>query len=623
MIIRRMTASFGQLENRTLELEEGLNVITSPNESGKSTWCAFIRAMLYGVDSSERSRAGYLPDKQRYAPWSGRPMEGTMEISHRGKDITLSRSTRVPNAPMREFAAVYSGTGEPVPELSGADAGQILCGVSRDVFFRSAFIAQGEVAVSGTAELERRIASVVSTGDENMSYSEADERLRSWQRKRRFNKRGAIPELEQEIQVSQQNLSKISDVSENIASARRELEANESISRQLDSRLKRLRLSERSTALEGVESARAQTRGLEEALAGAMAQEAKLESAVHIGPFSGMTPEQAAETAALAAQKAEDLGTEAARRGQYVGTLFLALAAIAFAFMGGLWLIAAAVAVIAGLALYVIALRIKSRAAEAAMQQSRIFDSFDAEGEAGLYAAADAHAHVYEQWHAASRARQRVSADLQAARSARDEVESALVSESQSSELARLHRETERVTEAKARLRSRIAQLEGLSAAMGDANEIEDDLRAKSERIAVLEEQYAALELALDVLKKADSQMQRRFSPELGRRAASYLSRLTDGRYDELSLDRDFAVMTHISGDVLQRPALYMSAGASDLMYIALRLAIIDLTLPSDEPCPVVLDDALVNLDPERRERVLELLEELAEKRQIILFTCY
>ena len=69
MIIKRMTASFGCLEGRTLELHEGLNVIAAPNESGKSTWCAFIRAMLYGVDSSERARAGHLPDKARYAPW--------------------------------------------------------------------------------------------------------------------------------------------------------------------------------------------------------------------------------------------------------------------------------------------------------------------------------------------------------------------------------------------------------------------------------------------------------------------------------------------------------------------------------------------------------------------------
>ena len=78
MKINKLTASFGKLENESLSFHSGLNVIYAPNESGKSTWCAFIRAMLYGVDSAERARAGYLPDKLRYAPWSGAPMEGTM-----------------------------------------------------------------------------------------------------------------------------------------------------------------------------------------------------------------------------------------------------------------------------------------------------------------------------------------------------------------------------------------------------------------------------------------------------------------------------------------------------------------------------------------------------------------
>ena len=51
MKIRKMRATFGKLQNDTLSFHDGLNVIFAPNESGKSTWCAFISAMLYGIDS--------------------------------------------------------------------------------------------------------------------------------------------------------------------------------------------------------------------------------------------------------------------------------------------------------------------------------------------------------------------------------------------------------------------------------------------------------------------------------------------------------------------------------------------------------------------------------------------
>ena len=65
-----MTATFGQLDNRTLRLEPGMNWIVAPNEWGKSTWCAFLVAMFYGIDTRERSGKDTLADKERFAPWS-------------------------------------------------------------------------------------------------------------------------------------------------------------------------------------------------------------------------------------------------------------------------------------------------------------------------------------------------------------------------------------------------------------------------------------------------------------------------------------------------------------------------------------------------------------------------
>ena len=209
MKIRKLTASFGKLEHESLSFHEGLNVIYAPNESGKSTWCAFIQAMLYGVDSTQRAKAGFLPDKLRYAPWSGAPMEGTMELTADRCDITITRSSRAKNAPMRDFTATYTGTSTPVEGLNEANAGEMLTGVTRDVFRRTAFIGQGTVAVTGSPELEKRIAAIVSTGEEQTSYSEADERLRAWQRKRRFNRRGQLPELEGKMDEVQRRLDEI------------------------------------------------------------------------------------------------------------------------------------------------------------------------------------------------------------------------------------------------------------------------------------------------------------------------------------------------------------------------------------------------------------------------------
>ena len=157
-----MSATFGRLQGPTLELKPGLNIVQAPNEAGKSTWCAFLTAMFYGINSRERDKAGFIAEKNRYAPWSGASMSGRLDCRSGSDELTLTRTTRRQTAPLAEFQACYAGTGDPVPGLTGQTCGETLLGVSREVFERSAFIRQSGLAITQDAGLERRIASLIS-----------------------------------------------------------------------------------------------------------------------------------------------------------------------------------------------------------------------------------------------------------------------------------------------------------------------------------------------------------------------------------------------------------------------------------------------------------------------------
>ena len=89
MRIYKMIATFGKLEHAVLELEPGLNILHAPNEWGKTTWCAFLSAMLYGLDTRAKSTKDRLADKERYLPWSGIPMSGRIDLNWQGRDITI------------------------------------------------------------------------------------------------------------------------------------------------------------------------------------------------------------------------------------------------------------------------------------------------------------------------------------------------------------------------------------------------------------------------------------------------------------------------------------------------------------------------------------------------------
>lgn len=196
MDILRLSATFGRLEQRELTLSPGLNVLYAPNESGKSTWGAFIRTMLYGLSTRER---GPLADKNRFAPWSGADMQGRMDVSAAEGDYTLLRQTKRAASPMGEFSCTYTGTATPVAGVTAQNAGEVLLGVPREVFERSAFIGQNALAVEQDAELERRIAALITTGEEDTSYSQSYERLKKQLNRRKHNKTGLIPALEREI----------------------------------------------------------------------------------------------------------------------------------------------------------------------------------------------------------------------------------------------------------------------------------------------------------------------------------------------------------------------------------------------------------------------------------------
>ena len=195
MKILKMRATFGKLQSAELALGEGLNVIEAPNEGGKSTWSAFLRAMLYGINTKERDRQGYLAEKNRYQPWSGAAMEGSVELLWQGRSVTLRRGPKG-STPFGRFEAVYTGTAELVPGLTGDNAGETLTGVPREVFERSAFVGQGGAAIDGAPALEARIAALASSGEEDVSYSQVERRLRDWLNRRKHNKTGLIPRLE-------------------------------------------------------------------------------------------------------------------------------------------------------------------------------------------------------------------------------------------------------------------------------------------------------------------------------------------------------------------------------------------------------------------------------------------
>ncbi len=228
MKILSMTATFGKLLGQALTFQEELNVIHAPNEWGKSTWCAFLVAMLYGVDTKERTTKDALAVKEQYKPWSGAEMSGRMDIAWNGKAITLERSSKG-RVPMGQFRAYETETGIPVSELTADNCGQTLLGVEKSVFQRAGFLRLNDMPVTQDDALRRRLNALVTTGDESGAADDLMQKLKDLKNRCRHNKTGELPKaetLKAELESKLSQLENLKDQSARIEARQVQVKEN-------------------------------------------------------------------------------------------------------------------------------------------------------------------------------------------------------------------------------------------------------------------------------------------------------------------------------------------------------------------------------------------------------------
>ena len=695
MRIYSMTATFGKLEHQTLTLKPGLNVIHAPNEWGKSTWCAFLLAMLYGLDTRSKTTRTGLPEKERYAPWSGSPMSGRMELSWNGRDITIERTTKG-RVPMGAFRAYETHSGMEVPELNESNCGQLLLGVERSVFQRAGFVRQAELPVTQDDALRRRLNALVTTGDESGDASRLEKSLRELKNRCRYNRSGLLPQAQQQCADLQATLAELAELQARQEMYAGRLEENAARQEELlnhtvalayarakadeervaqaaqNYRLAEKRLEDLEQecadlpASEEIEEKQAQLDNLRRQ----MEEFREFQQNLPLPPelpwvpecFLGLTPEQAAEQAESDARDSGERSSHWWLLG--AGGIFFAGAG-ALLWLG--WPIPGVLCAAAGLGAVILAGVLALRQQK---RKKQLCHRYGTDSPASWKAMASDYALAMEEHHLGQerylQGQEELAARLETmkqqyrevcgeesleqcdeiltgCRRARQELENARMdahrcgeeyetlkamarpaepparedrcteSAAETAELLQQLREEERL------LRGKSGECRGRMQALGDRQTLEKQLEQTQTRIRELERYDAALALAQQTLTEATGELQRRFAPRISRGAQNYLSRLTLGRYDRLNLSADLTLRSGSRQEEVLRDARWRSDGTADQLYLALRLSVAQELTPG---VPLILDDALVRFDEERMKAAMEVLQEMAQSRQVILFTC-
>ncbi len=691
MRIIKAEAYFGTLNHAKMSFDEGLTVRSMPNEAGKSTWCAFIRAMLYGMPQRERSTATFLAEKERYRPWAGgEDAFGRLVVSYKKRNIVLER-TFSDTGRTKMFRAYYEDSGFDVTELNEENCGEQLCGVGREAFEKSGFISHNSMASGDSRELERKIQALASSGDEATSFNEALSRLERMKNDIRLNKaKGLIPRLEARLNELDGNIFALRNLAQRETSLRAKLLALDAEKRELARNIALIEEHDAYGRGQKVKAAQAQVQNIQEAYEKARQNVTFSDQQIDRAFLSDVSDLVSTVREKKTVKKAADdhrsslwedyEKTELRRNAQnmpksakkfpakaiIIISLIMEAGAAALAFLSmppG----AAALAALGLLLLLFGLLKLSSQKKQALFVKQKEKEQAELEKTAEelelkykqaqarseeakkeLEVASKTLADITDFLGLSGKTTEELLGELKALDKkiiefndlhyrlkAAKETEAALYNAIDASrqekpasvrpegDISAYKNKLSLLNEDYASLFGEVNAVTGRMQQIGDLAVLESEREDTARKIDLLQFKYAALEESAEVLREASEELSKRVSPVLSQKAGEYFERMTGGKYEKVLIKQGFRELMASCPDGKMREVIWFSQGTADQLYLSLRLALCDMILKSDTLAPLILDDVFISFDDERLALAVRVLEEIAQRRQVIIFSCH
>ena len=571
---------FGKIENKEIEFGKKINVIYGGNEAGKTTLLKCILSMLYGVSSNKNGKD--ISEKEQYKPWKNAEFSGKMKYElDNGEKIEVFRDFSKRNPKItNEFSEDITNTFN-IDKHMGNNFFYEQTKIDKDMLLITGLVEQKE-SILGDKEqnlLTQKIANILTSGEENISYKKAIEKLNKELVEKIGNDRTTgrpINIINEKIEKLKENINKINDEEEKVSNLKQEKELVKKQIEKIENELIDLRKVKDIKLQENVEKEK-------------------------LGVKKELLKEYDEKLEKLNEQvKAKDKDVQKSLN-IILSVIFIVLSAIVFYInkLAGLLTFGIFIAIY----LPVILIRKNSKNQEEKLKQKEIKNLRKSKLEK------ETEIEETEKTICDNVNREMIenvnntglrTLDLKT-------VENRIAQEEQNLSNSKIHLNTIEIEE------KRIGQ------DLEKKVEIEEALEKTLEEKNDLETEERRIKLAKEMLEQAYIKMKNEITPKFTSNLSKIASKISNNKYSNIKFnDNDGLTVELENGEYVKCDRL--STGTIEQLYLALRLSAFEEI--TEEKIPIILDEAFAYYDNIRLENILSYLNNYYTDNQILIFTC-
>ena len=616
--------SFGKLKNKEIEFKNGINIISGKNESGKSTLLKFIVNSFYGISKNKKGKE--YSDFEKYTPWVGEEFSGKIEY-----ELDNENKYEVYREFKKKNPKIFNDKKEDISKEFNIDktlGNQFFYDqtkVDEELFMSTVVVGQQDVKLGKQEQnvLIQKIANLVGTGDDNVSYKLAMDRIN----RRQLDEVGTSKSREKPINIMSRKI-------QNLEEEKQELEKYKNLKYDIEENKNNLKeeissLENENNLLKEIKKIKDEENLENEKIK--IKENIKKENNEKINLIKNKINEIKKENKNILEKNNKIINNNKYKINKKLILIFILLIIInilQFIFIKNNIFKYIFLLTVPTFLIFSIIIKNKKIKKQKNKEKNNLINLEKINNEIN---------NLNNEINLLENNNNNLEKEINNLKNSlilkinfekekiknnylnkieKTKINNLINLENQNNEIENLQN---KINNKKIELHSLELDKKNIEPKLDDLAKIDEELVNDKNKMLTLQKLNLSFELAKEFLNQAYEKMKNTVTPRFTQELSNNISSITDGKYKNILVNDEVGIIVELN-DGNYVPASKLSVGTIDQLYLSLRLSMVEEL--SEEKMPIILDEAFAYYDTERLSNILNYINEKYKKHQIIIFTC-